>query len=475
MGDSRVLLQLSTRQIYLIFGFLCLTLATVTAIQLASGREPEAGFGAMAVFEVILFELIIGLLVVPVFFSAQNRWRKHLPAIFAAGLYVWFALASLFEVHDQIPLGETQIDVLMVALWFACGGLVLIQVLSQTQSRLAITTLLIAFSLQLALTVFDFTDDFLLQEPVAASVDTLETSLFALMLVFYAMSLVVSLTSDAPATDIGEALSKALFKAEYGKIGAAAAIGFTNVQFALWRPFNPNKSFVDFYAWQISRKLDKGRAHRTLGARQFDRDNLFAQAPKHDPSTLDKRKPDLLIDHLIALGLKPRHALVDYGCGSLRVGRHLIDYLEPGNYWGLDVTHRFFRDGLELLGDEIITEKNPRCRVINPQTLAEVRKHRPDFIASIAVLKHVPMDELDAYFDNLCGLMNSATTLMVTFSESASEARISGKSWSWSKPRIIDLIQQRCPNHTVETSMERPQNARNGIELTYCVLVARPT
>ena len=35
-------------------------------------------------------------------------------------------------------------------------------------------------------------------------------------------------------------------------------------------------------------------------------------------------------------GLKPSHRLLDFGCGSLRVGRWLIKYLNRGRYFGID-------------------------------------------------------------------------------------------------------------------------------------------
>lgn len=35
-------------------------------------------------------------------------------------------------------------------------------------------------------------------------------------------------------------------------------------------------------------------------------------------------------------GLLPQHRLLDFGCGPLRVGRWLIDYLKPNHYFGIE-------------------------------------------------------------------------------------------------------------------------------------------
>ena len=45
-----------------------------------------------------------------------------------------------------------------------------------------------------------------------------------------------------------------------------------------------------------------------------------------------KEVPELLKRH----GLKPSHSLLDFGCGSLRVGRWLIEYLDADRYFGID-------------------------------------------------------------------------------------------------------------------------------------------
>jgi len=46
-------------------------------------------------------------------------------------------------------------------------------------------------------------------------------------------------------------------------------------------------------------------------------------------------------------GLLPRHRLIDIGCGSFRAGVKLVPYLEPGNYYGIDISDDLIRIGFE--------------------------------------------------------------------------------------------------------------------------------
>ena len=43
-------------------------------------------------------------------------------------------------------------------------------------------------------------------------------------------------------------------------------------------------------------------------------------------------------DYLVSHGLKPGIRLLEIGCGILRAGRLFIDYLEPGDYYGIDIS-----------------------------------------------------------------------------------------------------------------------------------------
>lgn len=63
---------------------------------------------------------------------------------------------------------------------------------------------------------------------------------------------------------------------------------------------------------------------------------------------------------LTALGLRGRRRLLDVGCGSLRLGRLLIPYLDVGNYYGMEPNQWLVDEGLaQELGREIVALKKP--------------------------------------------------------------------------------------------------------------------
>jgi len=479
MAGIKLRPQLGQSHVFAVVGFMLVTLVMVTAMQLASGREPDASFGALPVFQLIIFEIIIALILQPLFGEAKVTGLVAARSLSLTLMFILFAANDVIELDEWIPAFEVQVDVAFGALWLAGGLLLMHQVTARSRNVLALGAVIAALVIQSGVAVFDLAAGAEITGSTSVVTETMESFVEGLVLLLYASGLLISIAVPAPAVNasvagLGQRLAKAFFLAEYSSLGALAAISFTNAQFYFWRLFNRKGKFSDFYAWQITRKLDSGRAHRTLGARRFDVDNVFGNVAKHDAHSLQCRRPDHLIDRIIELGLERGDVLVDYGCGSLRVGQHLIAWLDAEKYWGLDVTDRFFNDGLNMLEPGCDDAKRPQLRVINEQSLDEVRSARPDFIISIAVLKHVPEYELDTYFDNLCGLAQETTTLAITFSESATEKRISGKSWSWSQHRIKKLIEERLPNHTIKVTLKGSLKQRNSLSLNGCFIVALP-
>jgi SAM-dependent methyltransferase len=53
------------------------------------------------------------------------------------------------------------------------------------------------------------------------------------------------------------------------------------------------------------------------------------------------------LNFLKAQGLKPEHRFVDIGCGALRAGRFLVDYLDAGNYYGVDANRDLIQIGYD--------------------------------------------------------------------------------------------------------------------------------
>ncbi|MCP5066840.1 MAG: class I SAM-dependent methyltransferase [bacterium] len=210
----------------------------------------------------------------------------------------------------------------------------------------------------------------------------------------------------------------------------AKRIAKADQEFAEWLERNPGKAFSDFFVAKVGAKLDAGKPHATLGKK-----------PKHEKDQEGwGRKP---FQKLVEFGLEPHHVLVDYGCGGLRVGQYLMQYLEPGHYWGLDIARRFMDDGVDSLGPQVIAQQQPNLHVISPESVQAAGAAKPDFVICFAVLIHVPPDELDTFLDLFTTVIAENTTVYMTYKSAAEVMRFSPRSWAYPKQVISEAFGQR--------------------------------
>jgi hypothetical protein len=191
-----------------------------------------------------------------------------------------------------------------------------------------------------------------------------------------------------------------------------------------WQKQNPSKTHQDFYAESVEFKLRKGKSHRNLGSHLFDGEH----------GTSGKG----FIEKLLALGLKPDDTCVDYGCGTLRLGIHAINYLQPGAYWGMDISEFLLEEGRRLIGDGLWAKKQPHLRVISAESVAEAAAAKPTMLFSVKVLIHVHPAELAKYFQNIMTIIGASGQAIITGKWSEKETlRYSQLSWAHS----IDSVQ----------------------------------
>lgn len=79
-------------------------------------------------------------------------------------------------------------------------------------------------------------------------------------------------------------------------------------------------------------------------------------------------------EYVKSLGVAPDTRFLDVACGSLRLGRHLIPYLNKEGYFGIEQHQSLIDSGLEHEIDaEIVSEKLPRFFVSSSFELGDLK------------------------------------------------------------------------------------------------------
>lgn len=130
-----------------------------------------------------------------------------------------------------------------------------------------------------------------------------------------------------------------------------------------------------------------------------------------------KELGELQFAYLCQHGLKPNHAFLDIGCGSLRGGVKFIGYLEPGNYWGIDNSAALLDAGwsveLPLLD---LQGRQPRAQLV---CLADFEftslAHIFDYALAQSVFTHLNLNKIRLCLTRLAPAMKTGGTLLATF------------------------------------------------------------
>lgn len=90
-------------------------------------------------------------------------------------------------------------------------------------------------------------------------------------------------------------------------------------------------------------------------------------------------------DFLIKQGLRPEHRLLDFGCGTGRLARVIVPYLNVGNYTGVDVSSTARAYASKLALDEGWASKSPNFHSVLVGSVY-------DFAWAFSVFIHLPSD-----------------------------------------------------------------------------------
>jgi SAM-dependent methyltransferase len=255
--------------------------------------------------------------------------------------------------------------------------------------------------------------------------------------------------------------------------GRRLRISVEDARWRAWQNDNPGRSFADYYAQQITRTLAAGQPHRTLGVGAYSESSLITGTGKYSTDRFAQRG----FSKFVALrewNLRPDERVIDYGCGSLRVGQHLIRYLDRGNYIGLDVTDAFYRDGLQMLEPGLVEAKAPYLAVIDDALIARLAHNPPDIVLSVAVVMHVPPEELDTFFNRLLRLMGPATRAMIHVDVAARELRTAPKSWAYTAARYERLIGALRPDLAYSLKLAKVKGRLGSVEWRHGIITLEP-
>lgn len=127
----------------------------------------------------------------------------------------------------------------------------------------------------------------------------------------------------------------------------------------------------------------------------------------------------LQFEFLVENGLRPHHQMLDIGCGTLRGGRHFIQYLDAGNYTGTDISARAIEVAGQLVESEGLSQKRPTLRVSTGMDLRfeEFGPQSFDYLLAQSVFTHLKTEHIEECFQHIGRIMRPEALFFFTYYE----------------------------------------------------------
>jgi hypothetical protein len=170
----------------------------------------------------------------------------------------------------------------------------------------------------------------------------------------------------------------------------------------------------------------------------------------------------LQFDFLVQQGLRPSHCLLDIACGSLRGGVHFIDYLQVGNYLGIDKERRLIELGIEQeIGRAKYDEKKPEF-VVSDRFEFEKFSRKPQFSIAQSLFTHLNKRDIHLCLKNLRQSVEQDHVFFATFFEAASlnnpETSHSHAAFRYSRDAMEEIGEQAGWKATYIGCWQHPRN-----------------
>jgi SAM-dependent methyltransferase len=138
---------------------------------------------------------------------------------------------------------------------------------------------------------------------------------------------------------------------------------------------------------------------------------------------------------LTTLGLRQHHSLLDVGCGSLRIGRLLIPYLNRGKYFGIEPAEWLVAEGIKHeLGETVIQIKQPTFFFTDSPEIVVREKVPFDFALAQSIFSHCGLDLIKSWLSAISRSLAEDGALVATFLSGEEDSSRTG----WVFPECVN-------------------------------------
>lgn len=218
----------------------------------------------------------------------------------------------------------------------------------------------------------------------------------------------------------------------------------------------------------ISQHINRLLGHVTSTVRRKrseDWEEFYLRMTKrgNDPETLIgcegqfQTMRDWQFNLLRDVGIEPTDTLLDLGCGVLRGGIPFIEFLQSGNYYGMDLSITALLDAHRRVHSLGLGPKSPTLIQNDDLSFDEVSGLNADYLLSQSVWSHLPPSRVRMCLSNMKFALNDGATVIVTYNElDADQPRDIGYGVDWGYPS--EWLSEHANQHGYVFNEHEPPN-----------------
>lgn len=173
-------------------------------------------------------------------------------------------------------------------------------------------------------------------------------------------------------------------------------------------------------------------------------------------------------DYLVRHGLRPEHRMLEIGCGNLRAGRLFIGYLDPGNYYGVDISPDILVAAQETLASYDLRDRFPHLLPVGDLRFTALPDRAFDVVHAHSVFSHSPLYVIEECFRSVGRIVRPGGWFDFTFDRTEGrEHHVLREDFYYRAETLLDLAAECGLRATLMDDWESLPHRQSKIRVTF--------